>query len=125
VNYDTIKQTAKELGCKVKDLIALSQQNDPFYMGAPADVTKAEWFAELWEQFGYTNGVHLRRIHYRLISQQRPFFMHNGLPYENTNNCWAHLTVASKAARYLELVPPSTFVDRRNPTPIREHGKSA
>jgi hypothetical protein len=29
----------------------------------------AKWFAELWRQFGYTTGVHLRRVHYQVISQ--------------------------------------------------------
>ncbi len=35
VNYDAIKALAKKRGCKAADLIALAQQNDPFYVGTP------------------------------------------------------------------------------------------
>ncbi len=38
----------------------------------------------------------------------------NGKPYENTEECWGVLNLASKAARYLRLVDPGAFVDRRN-----------
>ena len=41
----------------------------------------------------------------------------DGRPYENTTNDWAYLLQASKAARYLNLVDPAAFVDRRNPDP--------
>jgi len=41
----------------------------------------------------------------------------DGKPYENTTNDWAYLLQASKAARYLNLVDPAAFVDRRNPDP--------
>jgi len=36
-------------------------------------------------------------------------------PYENTRNDWAWLLNAGKWARYLNLVDPAAFVDRRNP----------
>jgi len=44
--------------------------------------------------------------------------MPNGLPYENTETCWNILNLASKAARYLQLVDPEAFVDRRNPEAV-------
>jgi hypothetical protein len=59
--------------------------------------------------------VHIRRVHYQIVSQNPPVAMPNGLPYENTETCWNVLNLASKAARYLQLVDPETFVDRRNP----------
>jgi hypothetical protein len=116
--YETIKAEAKRRRCKAIDLIALAPQNDPFYVGTPGSMALAEWFAELWERFGYSNGVHLRRIHYQIISQEQSVMMPNGLPYENTEGCWNSLSQASKYARYLDLVDPDAFVDRRNPDAI-------
>ncbi len=36
INYAWIKQTARERGVSVTDLIALAPQNDPFYTGTPS-----------------------------------------------------------------------------------------
>lgn len=115
MNYNTIKTLANEAGVRVNDLIALAPQNDPFYVGRPAEVEAATWFANWWSQFGYSSGIHLRRIHYRMVSQSPVATMPNGKPYENTLDCWAFLNNASKWARYLDLVDPAAFVDRRNP----------
>ncbi len=117
-NYDFIKELAKANRCRVTELIALAPQNDPFYVGTPADIKNAEWFAELWQRFGYGYGVHLRRVHYQIISQDPPVPMPNGKPYENTEGCWDYLGAASKAARYLKMVDAGAFVDRRNPEPV-------
>src|SRR5215472_2454875 len=115
VTYEQIKQFARETGQRVTDLIPLAPQNDPFYTGTPGDWALAQWFAHLWQAFGYTTKVHIRRVHYQIVSQQPPVLMPNGLPYENTEGCWNMLNLASKAARYLQLVDPGAFVDRRNP----------
>lgn len=114
--YEKIKRLAKEKKCNVTDLLVLARQNDPFYTGSATDRAMAEWFAELWRSFGYTAGVHLRRVHYQLVSQEDPK-KHNGKPYENTENDWNYLCNAGKYARYLGLVDPAAFVDRRNPEP--------
>ena len=117
MNYEAIKLLAKDRGVRVTDLIALAPQNDPFYAGTPGDWTLAQWFADLWQRFGYGSGVHIRRVHYQIISQSPAVDMPNGLPYENTETCWGILNQASKMARYLGLVDASSFVDRRNPDP--------
>src|SRR6266480_70664 len=118
MNYEMIKQLAKEMGCKVTDLIPLAPQNDPFYTGTPTDWAVAEWFAQLWQQFGYRDKVHIRRVHYQIVSQRTPVLMPNSKPYENTSECWDTLNMASKAARYLQLVDPAAFSDRRNDDPV-------
>ncbi len=97
-NYDAIKALAKARGCKVTDLIALAPQNDPFYTGTPNDLALGEWFADLWLRFDYTRGVHIRRVHYQVVSQDPPVLLPNGKPYENTETCWDVLSMASKAA---------------------------
>ena len=53
----------------VKDMLVLSQQNDPFYAGNGVEGEKARWFAQLWERFGYGSGAHLRRVRYRIVSE--------------------------------------------------------
>ena len=118
MNYEQIKQLAMQMGQRVTDLIPLAPQNDPFYTGTPGDWALAEWFAGLWQAFNYSTKVHIRRVHYQIVSQNPPVLMPNGLPYENTENCWNNLNLASKAARYLRLVDPAAFNDRRNPDPI-------
>lgn len=118
ITYDVIKALAKEQRIPITDLIALAPQNDPFYTGTPRDLSLGQWFADLWRSFGYSTGVHIRRMHYQLVSQNPTVRFPNGLPYENTEQCWGELTNAAKAARYLELVDPGAFVDRRNDEPI-------
>jgi hypothetical protein len=117
MDYETIKKEARERGCRATDLIALAPHNDPFYVGKPGEVALAEWFAALWQRFGYARGVHIRRVHYQIVSQSPQVLLPNGLPYANTESCWDTLTQASKVARYLGLVDPDAFVDRRNPDP--------
>src|SRR5712692_2516031 len=118
MDYGQIKQLSKATGQRVTDLIALAPQNDPFYTGTPTDCILAEWFAGAWCAFGYDRGVHLRRIHYQIVSQDPPLVLPNGLPYENTVECWDILNIASKAARYLGLVDAGAFVDRRAPETV-------
>ncbi len=116
-DYDDIKQLARETGCRAADLIVLAPNNDPFYAGVPNRRERAKWFAELWDRFGLHHGVHLRRIHYLLVSQPQPVLWPNGKPYLNTVNDWQALDTASLAARYLGMIPPDVLVDRRNPEP--------
>jgi hypothetical protein len=126
MNYNKIKNLAKTKKCRVQHLLALAPQNDPFYVGQKNQLELASWFKDLWDQFGYTEGVHLRRVHYQVVSQDPPICFPNGKPYENTNNCWAALDRASKAARYLDLVNPAAFDDRRNGKPIMfDEGRQA
>src|SRR5437588_696567 len=122
MDYEEIKQLARSSGQRVTDLIVLAPQNDPFYSGTPNDWALAQWFAGLWNAFGYTNRVHIRRVHYQIISQNPPVALPNGKPYENTEESWGILNLASKAARYLGLVtsrsPPHSLwrIVYRKPT---------
>jgi len=83
MNYEMIKRLGREEGISVRDLIALAPQNDPFYVGTKGDRDKARWFAELWHRFGYTTGVHLRRVHYQLVSQDPPVIKPNGVLFDS------------------------------------------
>lgn len=114
--YEHIKNLAREQGRTVRDLLVLANQNDPFYVGSPSQLEMARWFASVWDDFGFTTGVHLRRVHYQLISQRSPTDA-NGEPYENTERFWKYLCGAGKFCRHLGLIAPTSFVDRRNPEP--------
>jgi hypothetical protein len=82
-DYDELRRLASELERPVSSLIVLAPQNDPFYAGAPARHARARWSADLWTRFRLGNGIHLRRIHYRLISQSQPVPDPYGLFYED------------------------------------------
>jgi hypothetical protein len=116
-DYGALKATAKSIGRSVKDLLALSPGNDPFYAGAGARRQAAEWFATIWADHGAA-GFHLRRLHYRLVSSATPIRKPDGGEYQNTERDWKVLAAASLAARYLDLVPFDGLVDRRNGEPM-------
>lgn len=117
-NYEQIKNFAKVTGKTINDWLALAPQNDPFYTGTVTDKIRAAWFADIWKRAGFTNGVHLRRVHYWTISQRTPILMHNGEKYENTDNCWDYLVQSSKYARYLGEVRIEDVIDNKNPKPL-------
>lgn len=113
--YAELKALTERGRRSIRDLLALSPQHDPWAVDLPGRRRDAEWFAELWAVYG-VQGDHLRRVHYRLVSQATPLLLPDGVtPYTNTEACWATLGEASKGARYLRLVDPHAFVDRRNP----------
>jgi len=116
--YDKLKAVAKQHGVKASDLLVLAPQNDPFNCGSPAQVAHAQWFADVYRDYGNAFGDHVRRVHYRIVSQPIPVLMPNGTPYENTDECWAYITLASKFARTLGFVDVERFQDKRNPDPI-------
>jgi hypothetical protein len=118
INSHAIVEWSRETRRPIATLLALAPANDPFYAGAmPASAAGAEWFAEHYHNFGFSAGCHLRRVHYRLVSQETPLLMRDGKPYENTQSCWEKLCAASKPARYLGLVPIDDFDDKRAPPP--------
>ncbi|MGR8961012.1 hypothetical protein [Rhizobium leguminosarum] len=118
IDYESISALAAEIGCRRDDLIALSPDNDPFYVQRPSRAAEAQWFAGLWESLGFRTGSHPRRLHYAIISQDPPILKANGQRYLNTENDWKTLLSASLSARYLRLIPDGALADHRNDPPI-------
>jgi hypothetical protein len=118
--HDITKRMAAEVGMAIQDLLVLARGNDPYSIGTIAHLRDAHWFTDLWERFGFSNGVHLRRIHYQLISQGN-IKLPDGSTYENTEAHWNRLSEAGKKARILDMVDPRAFTDRRNPAPLINH----
>jgi transcriptional regulator with XRE-family HTH domain len=77
--YPLIRGLKSLLKRNIPDLLALSVPNDPYYAGLPSTEQQAEWFAALWHRFQFPAGVHLRRIHYRLVSVETPIRLPNGI----------------------------------------------
>jgi hypothetical protein len=129
-NYKSIKEFLKKMRktgnkVRVKDLLALAQKNDPFYLGSSHDLQVAKWIANIYKRMGSPKKCHIRRMHYWAAAREnvkKP----DGLPYKNTDRDWKYLMEASKKARYLGLIPMENVVDRRNPDPIiyAEHWKN-
>ena len=73
--YEETKALAKALGCNVTDVLPMSPDNDPFYVGMPAQIRDALWFWRIWSDLGYADaaGVHLRRVHYRIVEDERRY----------------------------------------------------
>ncbi|MCH8490802.1 MAG: hypothetical protein LAT81_12845 [Oceanicaulis sp.] len=113
-----LKILARTAGVTQADLLALAPANDPFALDQPARRRNAEWFAELFERYGFREGVHIRRIHYRIVSDDSGVKRPDGSPYLNTQSSWNVLVNASRDARYLNLVPAGWFVDRNAPDPF-------
>lgn len=126
-DYQTICQLAAEMGCRRKDLLVLSDSNDPFYAGRSSRKQSAEWFAGLWERLGCKVGSHPRRIHYLVVSQDPQVLKPDGKPYLNTESDWEFLLSATLGARYLRLIPDGALADHRNDPPIifAENGGTA
>lgn len=120
MNYEEIRKLLelekgkpKDDRCTLKDLLAMSENRDPFYAERPHRKKEAEWFAKIWNEYGRW-GYHLRRLHYKILGLTiKP----DGKLYQNTKNDWDLLIAGSTNARYLGLVPYDAFVDRRNPPP--------
>lgn len=117
LDYEGLKILAQRLGRPVATLIALSPANDPFYI-TPARQQEAQWFASLWHDFLCGKNPHVRRLHYKLVSQATPILKVNGTPFENTDLDWNALVEATRDARYAHLVPAENFVDRRADEPL-------
>jgi hypothetical protein len=111
----------KALGAREKrkqiSLVALDRDVDPFMRDTPSRLRLAQWFAELWEMLDLQPGIHLRKIHYMLVSQPTPVIMPDGRPYENNVRCAAILSAAGRDARYNELIPEYAIVDARAADP--------
>ena len=109
---------ARLAGVPQKELLALSAANEPFALHQPARRGRAEWFAEVWDGFGFGRGTSYPAHSLSAGLDGGAILLPGGETYLNTEKCWKTLVNASRDARYLDLVPAEAFVDRRNPEPI-------
>ena len=93
--------------------------DDLFSVGlTEASVDKALWFKDVWNSYNSEGKrIHLRRLHYRLVSSSEKIKRYNGEDYINDRNSWNYLLQTAKHARALEMVDPLQIADQRNPEP--------
>src|SRR5579864_6335363 len=116
--YADLKALADELRRPLDTLYALDAKNDPYMAGLPYRSERAAWFVGLYNRLKFRLGIHVRNIFYKLVSQRDLVVLFNGKSFENTVECFALLSDASRDARYLDLIRAEAIIDRRNPPPI-------
>lgn len=107
-----IQHQARLRGVAIPDLLVLSREHDPYYIGSELHRERAEWFAEIWRKHDYTTGVHVRMVHYKCFALQEKW--PNGHTYRNEFWDYGMIERCSMAARWLGTVSPDLFEDRRN-----------
>jgi hypothetical protein len=102
----------------MKALTVLAKQNDPFRLDTAAGHALGRWFVDHHGLIPADQGiVHLRALHYVLVSQPGGVRKVDGKGYLNSTADWDWLQVAAKAARWLEYIPFDSIRDGRNDPP--------
>ncbi len=110
-----------------RGILAMARSNDPFYAGQASQVEAAEWFAGLFERLGFEGRrTHIRFVHYAASGEEpnpatgekHQQLRLDGSPYENTEENWQSIQLASKHARNMGLVDPRNIVDKRTARPF-------
>lgn len=124
-NFEYVCEFASKRGYLREDLFALLQNRDPFRAESPRNDAWVDWFMEVWERYGCGEGVHLRKIHYRLVVEKPLLRIPQKIEersgkktndkYLNTDACWNSMCGAAALVRYRGLIAPEIFVDRRSP----------
>jgi len=119
-NYELYQKFLEENDIKRdrKRFLVLQEQSDPYYIGTPTQIEQVNWFMKVWNMFDFPGQIHIRRLHYRLVSLEKPVRMWNNKPYKNTKYCSEWLNKLSEWARHLDLIPYDTFEDKKNHPPI-------
>src|SRR4051794_36044966 len=94
-------------------LYTLGSANDPFMADQDFRSKHADWIAKLFERLELPQRVHVRQVHYKLVSQETPVLQVDGEPYVNSSDCFNRLCDAIRDARYLGLIPADAIIDRR------------
>jgi hypothetical protein len=110
-----LMELAKTLRRRLDTLYTLGSPNDPFMADQDFRSKHAYWIAELFRNMDLPRRVHVRQIHYKIISQESAVSQVDGEPYVNSSDCFNRLCGAIRDARYLGLIPADAIIDRRNP----------
>ena len=113
-----LEAAARDASLPLSDLTVLDKKVDPYRQDTPAGHRDGAWLAQQMDVLGITKPIHLRGLHYALVSSTS-LTKPNGTRYLNTADDWLWLQAeASKAARWLRYVPFDRIVDERNSPPI-------
>jgi hypothetical protein len=110
-----LRRAIETAGVPMNRLTVLAPANDPFRVDTPARHRDGAWLAEQADEVAPHRTIHLRGLHYALISKTKP----NGTPYTNSDADWLWLqSHAAKAARWLGYIGFDRIVDQRNAEPL-------
>ena len=115
---DRIEMAVAERGSSLGALTVMSGLTDPYRIDTPANRRDAEWLARAWDVCGARRPIHLRGLHYALVSTPELPAMPDGEPYRNTADCWIWLQSVANKARWLGAVRFEDIVDERNAAPL-------
>lgn len=111
IDANFIKQLAKRMNIGVKDVLALSENVDPFYAdGGPAKIKKAKWITQVWKDMGSPK-IHGRALNYWMMG--RAYLPHNGKLYDGSKSAYAYCVQALGLARYLGMIPYDKIPDHK------------
>jgi hypothetical protein len=109
---------AREASVPISDFTVLDKKVDPYRQDTASGHRDGAWLAEQMARLGIIKPIHLRGLHYALVSSTS-LTKPNGARYLNNADDWEWLQVeASKAARWLGYVPFDRIVDERNSPPV-------
>jgi hypothetical protein len=113
-----IEAEARDASLPLASLTVLDKKVDPYRQDTPAGHRDGAWLAEQMARLGIVKPIHLRGLHYALVSSTS-LTKPNGERYLNDADNWEWLQVeAAKAARWLGHVPFDQIVDERNAAPV-------
>jgi len=116
-----LRRVLKANNVRLSKQTVLSVQRDPYRLDTRAGHRDAAWFMKQFEIALARSGlsiIHIRGVHYAIVSAPRPVRKPNGKPYRNTNADWNWLSgTAAMRARWLQYVPFSSITDERSEDP--------
>jgi hypothetical protein len=113
----TIEAACSDTGSSLSDLTVMSGQTDPYRIDTPANRRDAEWLAQAWETCGARRPIHVRGLHYAIVSTPEVAAMPSGEPYLNLFDCWTWLQAVANKARWLRIIRFEDITDERNSAP--------
>lgn len=113
-----MKKAMEETGWGLGKLTVLSGTTDPYRLDIPPKQADAKWFADRFNELVEEDEtVHLRGLHYRIVSRKNVPRLPDGRVYKNDADSWDWLGFAAKYARMLGHVPFDRITDERNEAP--------
>jgi hypothetical protein len=97
----------------------MAEKADPYRLATPAGHRNGQWFKEMVDRFvPEWKVIHLRGLHYCIVSANDVFRPDNGKLYVNDDTFFEWLCeYAAKAGRWLDYVPWERINDERNAAP--------
>ncbi|MHA1691253.1 MAG: hypothetical protein ACTSU7_06420, partial [Candidatus Heimdallarchaeaceae archaeon] len=111
-----MKKALRESGedYNISDLIVLTLDNGPYYVGSKTHIRKAKFFSRIAEQVhSRRTKFHNRAVHYTALSNNETVQVRGeNVPYGSTDSHSASIVDdGSKYARYLGYVPYDWITD--------------